>query len=214
MMAIYCIRTFECLSAIEIYDSQIILFVQNNFRNDFGNWFFPFYTDLHKQFWFTLSFTLPVLIVWILKLGKAKITYFYFLVFNLIIVDVFCGQIIKKAFARQRPFVTFNQIEPISPASGFSFVSNHAANSIAIATILTSLYPNNKKVFYIVWSFALLTCFSRLYNGVHFLSDIIAGGLIGFIISKISLYFYNKQTVVKYNFNSKHLKIPNKESKG
>ena len=99
---------------------------------------------------------------------------------TLILIDGFCGQVIKKAIARPRPFETFPEIIQKSPASGFSFVSNHAANMVGLAFFLSYFYPR-WKIFW--WGIALIVALSRMYNGVHYLSDVISGALIGLSVS-------------------------------
>lgn len=177
---------------MEQIDIQFLIHLRQWTQNYFADWFFPFYTDIHKQSWFLISFLLPLLILWVYAEFKNKVWIVSFFVLNLVITDSFCGQIIKKSFARERPFVVSSQIEPLSPASGFSFVSNHAANSFAMATFLSAFYPEYKFVF---WILAVLTSFSRLYNGVHFTTDVIAGGFMGFLIAKSLLLLIRRKFI-------------------
>ncbi|MDD5086393.1 MAG: phosphatase PAP2 family protein [Candidatus Nanoarchaeia archaeon] len=84
--------------------------------------------------------------------------------------------ILKFAFARPRP----NSIE-MSFLLGFndySFPSAHAAVAFAMLPILTKEHPKGKWVWIIL---AFLIAFSRIYIGVHYLSDVVAGALIGYI---------------------------------
>jgi undecaprenyl-diphosphatase len=98
------------------------------------------------------------------------------------VIDGFCGQLVKKVFARPRPFVLFPEILQKSPATGFSFVSNHSANMVGMAVFLSHYYPRLRLLW---WGLAILVGVSRIYNGVHFVSDVIVGGLIGWLISKL-----------------------------
>ena len=62
---------------------------------------------------------------------------------------------------------------------GHSFPSGHAATSFACATVLAAAAPRWRVAFY---SLAVLIAFSRLYNGVHFPLDVIAGAVLGVAI--------------------------------
>lgn len=57
-----------------------------------------------------------------------------------------------------------------------SFPSGHAAGYMATAVSLSIFFPNLAPVFLVI---GLLGAYSRIYNGVHFPSDVIAGILIG-----------------------------------
>ena len=60
----------------------------------------------------------------------------------------------------------------------FSFPSNHAANSAALATVFSMIYPHLR---FILWGLAITVMFSRVYIGVHYPLDIISGGMLGTI---------------------------------
>ena len=67
-----------------------------------------------------------------------------------------------------------------------SFPSGHAAGAFAMATVLSSRYPEYRLFFY---PLASLIALSRVYLGRHYPSDVVAGGLLGYIGSKILLRF-------------------------
>jgi undecaprenyl-diphosphatase len=182
---------------INSIEDGVIVAVQKYLSNPLLDWFFPFYTDLHKESWFISSFFLPLILLWFYFESDQWKKRFWIIggfFITLIITDAFCGQLIKKTFQRARPFELTSSIVALSPASGYSFVSNHAANSIAMAVYLSYYYPKYNCVF---WSLAMLTSFSRVYNGVHYPSDVIVGGLIGLLISKMVIKFIIDRKVVK-----------------
>lgn len=83
---------------------------------------------------------------------------------------------LKYAAKRQRPE---NHIENIF--SRASFPSGHSGNSFMTATILSSALGSTAGFF----SLAFTVAASRVYLEDHYLSDVIAGSAIGFIIGQI-----------------------------
>ena len=83
---------------------------------------------------------------------------------------------LKRYFGRSRPE------NSIVKTSSNSFPSGHTTAAFASAAILGSRYKEGKNLLY---SVAALTGLSRLYLGAHYLSDIIAGAVIGEIWGKI-----------------------------
>lgn len=83
----------------------------------------------------------------------------------------------KHLFDRARPFVSDAGIAPIikTPSSS-SFPSGHSATAAAGAITLSTVYPALMPVFALA---ALLVALSRIYLGVHYPLDVLAGALIG-----------------------------------
>jgi undecaprenyl-diphosphatase len=89
--------------------------------------------------------------------------------------------VLKEVVRRTRPVVT----DAVSHAPGYSFPSGHAANAAAIATALVLLVwpvvsPRTRRVVVTVGAVAVLvTMADRVFLGVHFPSDVVAGLLFG-----------------------------------
>jgi undecaprenyl-diphosphatase len=62
------------------------------------------------------------------------------------------------------------------PANGRSFPSGHAANNMAVATVLLLFFPRRGWLYLPV---ALLIAYSRIYTGSHWPLDVVAGMLLG-----------------------------------
>jgi undecaprenyl-diphosphatase len=60
----------------------------------------------------------------------------------------------------------------------YGFISSHASNSFGFA-VFTSLVFRNRLFTFMIFLFALLNAYSRVYLGVHFISDVVAGALVG-----------------------------------
>jgi undecaprenyl-diphosphatase len=60
----------------------------------------------------------------------------------------------------------------------YGFISSHAANAFGVATF-TALWMGKRWITIVMIVWALLICYSRIYLGVHYPLDVIAGGLWG-----------------------------------
>lgn len=66
----------------------------------------------------------------------------------------------------------------------FAFPSGHSTLAFAAATVLSSYEPKYKIAYYVV---AGLIAFSRVYLGFHYVGDVVAGGLIGWLTGVVML---------------------------
>jgi undecaprenyl-diphosphatase len=86
----------------------------------------------------------------------------------------------KSATGRPRPYEALPQVDPLMGATvGQSLPSGHAATSFAAAVLLTSLWPRAWPGFFLL---ATAIAFSRVYVGVHYPSDVLAGAALGAVV--------------------------------
>ncbi len=91
-------------------------------------------------------------------------------------------QALKETIKRPRPYRSLNNVqlsETSSVAGTYSFPSGHASASFTIATLLTLRYPDEPWIISGSFAYAAVTSLGRLYWGVHYPSDVLAGMLIG-----------------------------------
>jgi undecaprenyl-diphosphatase len=87
----------------------------------------------------------------------------------------------KYLFNRTRPFLRNTEIAPlIRTPSSSSFPSGHSATAAAGALTLSALYPALAPIFLLGGAVVAL---SRIYLGVHYPLDVLAGILIGTVVS-------------------------------
>ncbi len=100
-------------------------------------------------------------------------------------LSVVAGFLLKFSVQRQRPFqLGLISVLPILEKTShavwnFSFPSFQAMLVFCAVPVLSKEFPKFKYVWIV---FASLVAFSRVYFGLHFLSDVIVGGLIGYIL--------------------------------
>jgi undecaprenyl-diphosphatase len=103
--------------------------------------------------------------------------------------------VIKFSIRRERPQGEWGQIYRYTDPH--SFPSGHAARAFLIATIAAGLGPPWLAA--VLWIWAPLVALSRVAMGVHYLSDVTVGALLGILLGSISLQIY--EPVFSWLFN-------------
>lgn len=100
--------------------------------------------------------------------------------------------LLKLIFQTPRPYFSLEiAIIPLTQASGYAFPSLHSAFCIGIIPFIGKIYAE-KYQRYLGVLIALLIAFSRAYLGVHYVSDILVGGLIGYLFSWLAIHVEEK----------------------
>lgn len=174
-------------------DEKLFLFLNSLHNNVFD---FLMWHISGKWIWIPLY--LFILYAIIKRFGKKSI----YIIIAFIILIVAADQIsvfIKNNVQRLRPsqnpdFEGLMHIINNYRGGKYGFVSSHAANCFGLATFLSLLF-HRKWITISIFLWAGLVAYSRIYLGVHYPGDIIAGALLGIIIAVI--VFYSMQYIEK-----------------
>jgi undecaprenyl-diphosphatase len=96
-------------------------------------------------------------------------------------------KLLKSKTERPRPFAVIDDIRlGAVPLDRYSFPSGHTLHAVAFTTVVITSYPG---LAWLLVPFASLVALSRMVLGLHYPTDVLAGAVLGFLISGISLAF-------------------------
>ena len=162
-----------------------------------------FHSPFFDQFMFAVSYKLTwiplyasVLYVLIKHWKREAIWLVLALVLCIVISDQVASGMVKHMVKRLRPSHVDELkgiIHLVKDYSGgmYGFASSHAANAVGFA-LLSSLLFKQKTYSYAIFSWALITAYSRIYLGVHYPLDIVGGAIVGVIAALICYWLICK----------------------
>ena len=141
--------------------------------------------------WFPVALVLCWVIV---RSGNMRsiLLFLLFLDLAILLADQVASGICKPLFARPRPARSLDIMYAIDVVNGYrggqyGFFSSHAANTMAVATFLSLVIRYRRLTFHLMlW--VLLNCWTRVYLGVHYVSDLAVGLLWGAVVG-VGLYY-------------------------
>jgi undecaprenyl-diphosphatase len=129
-------------------------------------------------FWYGLMLAL---IVW--RGGDALLAVLHMIIAGLLGTLIYKG--LKGATARPRPYQVCPAICCLTaPLDRFSFPSGHTLHAVVFSLIATAYYP---ALGWLVWPFTALVAASRLVLGLHYVSDVLAGAVLGGTVAVLTL---------------------------
>lgn len=158
-------------------DHQVLVFL-NNLGTPFLDPLFLFIT--HQINWLPLFLLIAYLLV--KNIGWQK---FGILLLILTLFFLFTDQmtnLVKNTTQRLRPVNhpdLMSQLRIIRGSHSYSFFSGHASNSSGAILIIFLLLKKHYKYAGLLFLFPLIFAYTRIYLGLHFLSDILVGYLFG-----------------------------------
>jgi undecaprenyl-diphosphatase len=167
---------------------------------------FFFLNGSHSPFWDRFMWLYSGKIVWIpivlfilwvilyKKNWRESLFILLMIALTITLCDQFASGICKPLFTRLRPTHHpdfMNEVKTVYGYRGgmYGFISSHAANAFGFATFLSLLFKY-KPFTWTVFFWATLNAYTRIYLGVHFITDIIPGIISGIAFGFLVYYIY------------------------
>ncbi len=155
------------------FDRWLFYLINGAGANGFFDAVMPFLTDFS-------NFEIPLAIAWVMLMvfgGRRERVTALVLAVTLLMTDQMSSHVIKPLVQRERPCVELSDVRALMGLkTSFSFPSSHAANIFGAATVLSLEYRRLMIPFIVI---ATAVAYSRVYVGVHYPLDVIAGAALG-----------------------------------
>jgi undecaprenyl-diphosphatase len=181
-------------------DIQAFLWL-NSFHNDFFDPIMAWISG--RNSWFPMYGIIIGCIIWSQK--KKSIGLLLMIILSVVISDQVCSSILKPLIHRLRPChepAILHLVHLVGNCGGqFGFCSSHAANTFALVTCLVLFFGKQFAGIKYLYIWAIIISYSRIYVGVHYPIDVLAGAgvgvLVAFLCHKIYLYLQLKNRYEK-----------------
>lgn len=173
-------------------DKQAFLFL-NGLHNGFFDFVMWWFSD--KMIW--VPFYLFLIYLFVRKFGWESVAILLSLAILITLSDQI-SVIIKNGFERFRPSHNLDIQDQIRNLNGYlggnyGFVSSHASNSFALVFFVVKILKPKRNIFTsLLYTWAFLVSYSRIYLGVHYPGDIIGGAILGVALAWIIVNIYNR----------------------
>ena len=162
------------MSEIVQWDRALFVLLNQQWTSPFLDVVMPFLTDFDH-------WRIPLILGLLVALAKGNTETrlgILFAVLAVVAADQISSSGIKPLVERPRPFHTIEGTRKLIGAFATSFPSGHAANTFAAGTFLALRFRRARWILVL----PVIISYSRIYVGVHYPLDVIAGGLVGAVI--------------------------------
>jgi membrane-associated phospholipid phosphatase len=163
---------------LQTLDIGLFHFINRSLGNSFFDWLMPILSGGNNAMRWFVPLAIAVIVA-MLCFGKTRARLCALMIFLVIAIgDPLIVNTIKHAVARPRPCITLfpDVIERLGCTETGGMPSAHAANWFAMTMVAFLFY---RKSIWFMLPMALGVSFSRVYNGVHYPSDVLAGAILG-----------------------------------
>jgi undecaprenyl-diphosphatase len=177
------------LEKIKQWDTEVFLFL-NGLHTPLMDTAMYWITD--RFFWFPFY---GLIIYFLIKRFKWEGVWMVIaIVLTVVLADKIASGLFKPYFARYRPCheAAIQQLVHVVSGCGgqYGFVSSHSANTFAFALLMWLFLRRRVPYLYLLFFWALLVSYSRIYVGVHYPLDLLGGAFIGMICSCLMYLLY------------------------
>jgi membrane-associated phospholipid phosphatase len=163
---------------LQTLDIGLFHFINRSLSNPLFDWLMPILSGGNNAMRWFVPLAIAAVVA-MLCLGKTRARLCALMIFLVIAIgDPLVVNTIKHAVARPRPCITLfpDVIERLGCTETGSMPSAHAANWFAMTMVAFLFY---RRSIWFMLPMALAVSFSRVYNGVHYPSDVLAGMILG-----------------------------------
>lgn len=185
-------ETGNILNTINDADRDLLTTI--NFDGPTG---YDFFWAIYSDKWTWIPFIL-VIVYCLLRPGnwKHRLLIIGSVALLFLLSDFVVSSFIKNVICRPRPShdpAVMSLLSYVNDYRGgaYGFPSNHASNGFATATFLALLF-RNRWVTLSAFLWAVGSCYSRMYLGVHYPTDILCGALLGTLFAFLVFILYKK----------------------
>ncbi|WP_242918914.1 phosphatase PAP2 family protein [Pontibacter liquoris] len=178
------------VEALEKLDKELFIYI-NGLHSTFWDGFMIFMSE--KLVW--IPFYLAIIGYLVFRYRRQSIPMLLLVLTAIGLSDFIASGIFKPYFTRLRPCHDPELAAVINIVKGcggqFGFMSSHAATTFALAVFFNLVLPDRYLLFKIVLvTWAVLICYSRVYLGVHYPTDVLAGALVGTLMAYLAALGY------------------------
>lgn len=170
-----------------------LFFLLNGSDSPFLDRFMWLYSG--KAVWLPLAAFILIVLLY-KKNWRESILILLAIVLVITLCDQFASHVCKPIFTRFRPTHHpdfMDQVKTVFDYRGgrYGFISSHAANAFGFATFMSLLF-RYRLFTWTIFLWSALTAYTRVYLGVHFISDIVPGAIAGVFFGWLVYYLYVK----------------------